>query len=119
MKYPFAIHDVLLPAFNAEPIIERLTARVVWSMRASKSVLAHARKIYYRINLSSFTGIEKRGLVTHRDHLRARDVSGLLVEFITVLSGVGALVKGRRSFLRGRGSLWLLHLLLLQWRTVG
>jgi hypothetical protein len=46
IKYPDAIQLVWLLEFKAFPMVERATARVVWSMRATKSTAAHARNIY-------------------------------------------------------------------------
>lgn len=46
IKYPLLIHDAWLPAFSADPMIAKLAANVVWSISASRSTLAQARKIY-------------------------------------------------------------------------
>jgi hypothetical protein len=44
-KYPEAIQAVWSLAFNAFPMIDKLAAKVVWSINASKSVVEQARKI--------------------------------------------------------------------------
>lgn len=45
MKYPEAIQLVWLLELRALPMVDRATARVVWSIRATKSTVAQARKI--------------------------------------------------------------------------
>lgn len=45
MKYPDAIQLVWLLELRAFPIIDRATASVVWSIRATKSTAAQARNI--------------------------------------------------------------------------
>lgn len=45
MKYPEAIQLVWLLEFKTLPMIERATASVVWSTRATKSTIAQARNI--------------------------------------------------------------------------
>lgn len=54
----------------------KLAARVVWSMRASKSTLAHAKKIYSCEN-GIFHAAEWR---TYGNNLFGRDIVGLFVE---------------------------------------
>lgn len=44
-KYPPEIQEVLSLAPSAFPIIDRLAARVVWSIRAIRSTVEQARKI--------------------------------------------------------------------------
>lgn len=46
MKYPLAIQDAWSLDFSESAIMYKLAARVVWSMRASKSTLAQARNIF-------------------------------------------------------------------------
>lgn len=45
MKYPLAIHETSAVEPNAFPMMYKLVANMVWSMRANRSTLAHARKI--------------------------------------------------------------------------
>ena len=45
-KYPPDIHEVLSLAPSAFPMIDKLAARVVWSIKATRSTVEHARKIY-------------------------------------------------------------------------
>lgn len=49
-KYPPDIQEVLLLAFNVLPIMDKLPARVVWSMTATKSTVEHARNICDRLD---------------------------------------------------------------------
>lgn len=50
MKYPDATQLVRLLKFRAFPMVERATARVVWSMRATKSTVAQARNIWMAVS---------------------------------------------------------------------
>jgi hypothetical protein len=46
IKYPDAIQLLWLLECSAFPMVERATASVVWSMSATRSTVAQARKIY-------------------------------------------------------------------------
>lgn len=45
-KYPPEIQEVWSLACRALPMMDRLAARVVWSIRAMRSTVEQARKIY-------------------------------------------------------------------------
>lgn len=62
-KYPPDIHEVLSLAPSAFPMIDKLAARVVWSIKATRSTVEHARKIY--IGQFRYTTISVRSIHDH------------------------------------------------------
>ncbi len=62
----------------------KLAARVVWSMSAIKSTLAHARKIYSNsyYSWSPFKAQKLAASLTHCDDCPSRDVVSLFIELM-------------------------------------
>lgn len=67
MKYPPAIQDAWVPAWSDEETIDRDAAREVWSMSATKSMLAQAKKTWDNISESDWDAV----LISRDSRLRS------------------------------------------------
>lgn len=59
MKYAPDIQDMLLPPPRESEMMSKLAARVVWSIKATKSTVEHARKIW-RLSLQPVSGVSRQ-----------------------------------------------------------
>ena len=103
-KYPPDIHEVLSLAPSAFPMIDKLAARVVWSIKATRSTVEHARKIYIGQLCSTTISVY---MDTYRDDSPFGHIIGLFIEnmhgrliIILITSSMASL--NRRLCRRGR-----------------